>query len=56
VDAKRRHFGLHYLPFTTFCRCSPNPSIPSVTTSPAFKNFGGFMLRPTPGGDPVTRG
>ena len=28
------------LDFTTFCRCSPSPSIPSVTTSPALRNFG----------------
>src|ERR1700689_4616034 len=43
-----------YLPFTIFCRCSPTPSTPRVTPSPAFKNFGsGFMPRPTPGGVPV---
>ena len=29
-----------YFPFTTFCFCSPSPSMPSVTTSPAFKNVG----------------
>ena len=25
MDARRRHFGLHDLLITTFCRCSPNP-------------------------------
>lgn len=38
---------------TTFCCCWPRPSMPSVMTSPAFKNRGGFMPRPTPGGVPV---
>ena len=39
---------------TTFCRCSPKPSMPSVITSPFFRNWGvGFMPRPTPGGVPV---
>src|SRR3984885_11513707 len=43
-----------YLPFTTFCFCSPSPSMPSVTTSPALRNIGsGFMPSPTPGGVPV---
>src|ERR1700686_392584 len=35
---KRGHDGLHYFPFTTFCFCSPSPSMPSVPTSPAFRN------------------
>src|SRR6476660_6110852 len=44
----------HFLNFTTFCRCSPRPSMPRVTTSPALRNLGsGFMPRPTPGGVPV---
>ena len=34
-------------------RCSPRPSMPSVTTSPTLRNFGGFMPVPTPGGVPV---
>src|ERR1700748_1124989 len=34
-------------------RCSPRPSMPSVTTSPTLRNFGGFMPAPTPGGVPV---
>src|SRR3954453_5740269 len=38
---------------TTFWRCSPSPSMPSVTTSPALRNVGGFMPSPTPGGVPV---
>ncbi len=38
---------------TTFCFCSPRPSMPSVTTSPAFRHCGGFMPSPTPGGVPV---
>jgi hypothetical protein len=38
---------------TIVCRCSPSFSIPSVTTSPAFRNCGGFIPSPTPGGVPV---
>ena len=38
---------------TISCRCSPSPSMPSVTTSPTLRNFGGFMPLPTPGGVPV---
>jgi len=53
---KRAHESLHHLPFTTFYFRSPSPSIPSVTTSPAFKNAGDFMPKPTPGGVPMTRG
>src|SRR5437868_6151128 len=34
-------------------RCSPSPSMLSVTTSPTLRNFGGFMPEPTPGGVPV---
>src|SRR5205807_2884629 len=34
-------------------RCSPRPSMPSVTTSPTLRKVGGFMPRPTPGGVPV---
>ena len=34
-------------------RCSPRPSMPSVTTSPILRNCGGFMPAPTPGGVPV---
>lgn len=34
--------------------CSPNPSMPTLTTSPALRNTGvGLMPRPTPGGVPV---
>src|SRR5439155_26417534 len=37
----------------TICwRCSPRPSMPSVTTSPTLRNCGGFMPVPTPGGVP----
>src|SRR6202030_3036964 len=43
----------YFFAFTIFCFCSPSPSMPSVTTSPAFRNVGGFMPRPTPGGVPV---
>ena len=38
---------------TKVCFCVPSPSMPSSTTSPFFRNFGGFMPRPTPGGVPV---
>src|SRR5439155_12613087 len=31
----------------------PRPSIPSSTTSPAFRYCGGFIPKPTPGGVPV---
>ena len=37
----------------TFCRCSPSPSMPRRSSSPAFRYIGGFMPRPTPGGVPV---
>ena len=30
----------HFLNFTIFCRCSPSPSMPSVTTSPALSHTG----------------
>src|SRR5262249_55540349 len=63
LDGKIRHSALkargkprwfYAFAFTTFCRCSPKPSMPSVTTSPALRNFGsGFMPSPTPGGVPV---
>ena len=44
----------HALNFTTFCCCSPSPSMPSCTTSPGLRNFGcGLMPMPTPGGVPV---
>src|SRR5262249_59082175 len=45
--------GGYALDFTTFCCCSPSPSMPRRTTSPALRNCGGFMPRPTPGGVPV---
>src|SRR6201999_3605748 len=35
------------------CCCSPRPSMPRRTTSPGFRNRGGFWPRPTPGGVPV---
>ena len=43
---------------TTFWRCSPNPSIPKVITSPRFKYTGAGLPSflkpiPTPGGVPV---
>src|SRR6476661_7586587 len=39
---------------TTFCSCSPSPSMPRRTTSPALRNCGvGFMPSATPGGVPV---
>ena len=51
---------LSYFAATTFCFCSPSPSMPSVTTSPAFRNFGaGFMpsadARRRAGDDDVAR-
>src|SRR5262249_55320246 len=46
-------YEAHILNFTTFCCCSPRPSTPRRTTSPALRNCGGFMPRPTPGGVPV---
>src|SRR5262252_9601970 len=53
-DAGKNRWRCYALNFTTFWRCSPSPSIPSVTTSPALRNFGsGFMPSPTPGGVPV---
>ena len=45
-------FFLFY-PLTTLCFCSPNLSIPRVSSSPPFKNLGGFMFSPTPLGVPV---
>src|SRR3954447_20537773 len=46
--------GVHALNLTTFCSCSPSPSMPSRTTSPALRNCGvGFMPSATPGGVPV---
>lgn len=39
---------------TIACRCSPNPVIESVTTSPGVRKTGsGLMPMPTPGGVPV---
>ena len=38
---------------TQTCRCWPKHSIPSSTTSPAFRYCGGFIPSPTPGGVPV---
>ena len=38
---------------TISCRCSPSPSMPSVTTSPTLRYCGGFMPVPTTGGVPV---
>src|SRR5262249_43267067 len=47
--------GDHGLNATTFCCCSPRPSMPRRTTSPACRYFGvGFMPMATPGGVPVT--
>jgi len=37
----------------TSWRDSPSPSMPSSTTSPAFRYCGGFMPKPTPAGVPV---
>ena len=49
LEIPRRQLGAA----TNSCLCSPRPSIPSVTTSPAVKNAGGFWPRPTPSGVPV---
>ena len=38
---------------TTVCRCDPRIPPWSSTTSPRFRNCGGFMPRPTPSGVPV---
>src|SRR5271165_1362205 len=39
---------------TSFCSCSPNPSIPSFIVCPTFRKIGfGFFPSPTPGGVPV---
>lgn len=46
----------NYLPEkgTTFCRCSPSPLMPRVTTSPGFSHaWVGFMPSATPAGVPV---
>ena len=56
ADEGRRKFVklCAYASALNVCFCWPRPSIPSSTTSPAFKNTGGFMPRPTPGGAPST--
>src|SRR6185437_8002130 len=50
-DVVGKRHGIHAAMIS--CRCSPRPSMPSVTTSPTLRNFGGFMPMPTPGGVPV---
>ena len=58
-DARPRSQAFHWpsaqaaFHATTRWSCRPSPSIPSDIVSPAFRNRGGFLPDPTPGGVPV---